>query len=80
MDNTPESKVIIVSRKMPLAVRISEVSKQIAEWLGSLEKPFNNETDKLQLSRYERTENGYRYRYLITNRKELSASDVNKSP
>ena len=80
MDTAPESKVITVPKKMPLAARISEVSKQITEWLESLERPFNNETDKLQLTKYERGDKEYSYSYLITNRRELSASDVNKSP
>jgi len=61
---------------MPLISRISEASKQINEWLKSLEVAFNNEKDKLQMIKWELNDREYRYHYLIIKGKELSASSV----
>lgn len=78
MANMLQSKTVTLPRTMPLTVRISEASKRISEWLRSLDKPFNYETDKLQLTRFERSDTAYSYHYAIINRKEFSASDINK--
>lgn len=71
------SKTITIQRTMPLIERISEVSKQISEWLETLEKPFNLEKDMLRLTKYERKGGKYLYHYTV--RRAVSASDVNNS-
>jgi hypothetical protein len=78
MTDMNNSKTVTLPRTMPLTIRISEASRKISEWLRSLDRPFNHETDKLQLTRYERSETAFSYHYSIINRKEFSASDVNK--
>jgi len=58
-----ESLTISLLRTMPLAKKISEVSKQISKWLHSLEKPLNHKT--LRLRRIEKTDKEYIYHYEI---------------
>jgi hypothetical protein len=64
-----EHTTIHLPKNMPLDERISEVGKQIAAWLKSLDTP-NDETGKLSLTRYEKDENGYSYQYTIINAKD----------
>ncbi len=78
MSKIPESTTIALPRNMSLVKRITEVSRRITEWLDSLDHPFNMESDKLQLIKCERSDKEYSYKYSVINRKELSASDVNK--
>ena len=60
-----ESVTITVPRKKPPTKRISEVSKQISEWLKSLEKPFDYRTNMLRLKKCELSNNEYIYHYEI---------------
>ena len=55
---------------MPLDERISEVGKQISEWIRSLETQPNDVTGRLYLTKYEKTDNGYSYQYSIIHSKE----------
>ncbi len=73
----PESITITLPRKMPLINRISEASRQIAEWLQTLNVPFKTEKYKLLLVKYELNAREFRYHYSIINHQGLSASDVN---
>jgi hypothetical protein len=61
----PESTTIILPKAMPVAQRIPGVSKQISEWLESLEKPFNLEKDALHLAKYEKNAKSYSYHYVL---------------
>ena len=60
-----DSSTITLPETMPLSDRISEVSKQISEWLESLESPFDGKTDALQLINYERKGKKFTYQYSI---------------
>lgn len=57
--------IVTVPKTMTLVERISKVSKQVSEWLESLEDPFNFKTDTLELTRYEQYNNKYRYHYIV---------------
>ena len=61
----PELKIITLPKRMTLVERILEVSKQLSEWLESLESPFDVETDVLELARYEQNEKKFRYYYIL---------------
>ena len=41
----PESKTIAVPKRMHVVERLAEVQRQIAEWMDSLDEPFDKETD-----------------------------------
>lgn len=60
-----ESKVINLPKKMPLAERISEAKQIISEWTKSLNIPFNEKIDAVQLEKFERNKKVYRYHYII---------------
>jgi len=60
-----ESKVINLPKKLPLAERISEAKQIISEWTKSLNIPFNEKIDAVQLEKYERNRKEYRYHYII---------------
>jgi len=64
-DNILESKTITIPKSVPLTKRISEVNKQISEWLRSLDRHPYIETDDLRLSRCEQNHNRYIYHYEI---------------
>ena len=64
-DTILESKTITIPKTMPLIERISEVNKQISDWLRSLERHPHIETDELRLSKCERNHKGYIYHYEI---------------
>jgi hypothetical protein len=61
----PETTTITLPKTMPVTERIPGVSKQILEWLESLEEPFNLERDALHLAKYERNIRNYRYHYVL---------------
>ena len=65
-----EHTTIILPKTMPLDERISEVGKQISEWIRSLETQPNDVTGRLYLTKYEKTDNGYSYQYSIIHSKE----------
>jgi len=60
-----ENTTITLPKAMPLDERISEVSRQILEWIQSLENPFNTETDLVQLTKHENKDDKYSYHYII---------------
>lgn len=60
-----ESTTITLPRTMPVTERIPGVSKQILEWLESLDRPFNIEKDALHLAKYERNVRNFRYYYVL---------------
>ena len=60
-----ESISIPLPKTMPRSKRILEVSKQISEWLKSLESPYNFKTNMLRLNRIEQINEEYVYHYEI---------------
>ncbi|MCJ7684338.1 MAG: hypothetical protein MUO68_08590 [Desulfobacteraceae bacterium] len=68
--------VVTLPKKMPLAMRISKASSQIREWLQIVDVAFNDERDKLQLTKWELKNREYRYHYSIIKEKASSASQV----
>ena len=64
-----ESFTIFLPRKMSLSGRISEASRQVKEWLLSPNVVFNNERDKLLMTKWERDEREYRYHYQVASKK-----------
>jgi len=59
-----EMKTINLPKWMPLSERIAWVSKELSEWLQTLDKPFQRGRDIVYLSSYHA--NGYySYRYQI---------------
>ena len=66
--------VVTLPKKMPLAMRISKASSQIREWLQIVDVAFNNEKDKLQLTKWELKNR--EYHYSIIKEKASSASQV----
>jgi hypothetical protein len=61
----PESTTITIPKTMPVTERIPGVSKQILEWLESLDRPFNIEKDALHLAKYERNVRNFKYYYVL---------------
>lgn len=61
----PESTTIILPKTMPVTERIPGVSKQILEWLNTLEEPFNLERDVFHLAKYERNVKDFKYYYVL---------------
>lgn len=59
------SKTVTVPVDMPLSERISEVSKEVAEWVESLDEPFDLSEDVIYLVKCERTATHYKYHYVI---------------
>ena len=68
--------VVTLPKKMPLAMRISKASSQIKEWLQIVDVAFNDERDKLQLTKWELKNREYNYHYSIIKEKASSASQV----
>jgi hypothetical protein len=60
-----ESTVIKLNKDMPITERIEEVNRQISEWIDTLDKPFNHETDEFQLVNFDKESRQYRYKYMI---------------
>ena len=58
-----ESLTINLPKSMPLGNKLAEVSRQISEWLESLEKPFNHKT--LRLKKIDKSDKDYIYHYEI---------------
>lgn len=71
-----ETKTIAVSKGIPLQERISEVSKQVSEWLDSFEKLSDAERNSLRLKKADQTSKEFRYHYSISTGAELTASKV----
>ncbi len=60
-----ESKTINLPKKLSLAVQISEAKQIISEWTKSLNVPFNEKRDAIQLEKCERSRKEYCYHYVI---------------
>jgi hypothetical protein len=58
-----ESLTINVPKSMPLSNKLAEVSRQISEWLESIEEPLNDKT--LRLKKIDETDKDYVYWYEI---------------
>ena len=74
-----ETRTITTPGTMPLIDRILYVSRQILEWLRSVDESFNFEKDQLKLKEIEHDERGYAYHYEVFINEDLSVSDVNKT-
>ena len=72
----PESTMITLPKTMPLVERISEVNRQLSDWLKSLEG-FVCGRHVLRLTRYERKAEKYSYHYILDHR--VSVITPNKS-
>ncbi len=68
-----EKIIVTLPKKVSLTQRISEASIRVREWLKDLEVAYNDEKDKLQLSRWESKNNEYHYHYSIIKRDSISA-------
>ncbi len=75
-EDMSDSTTVKLPKAMPLAKRIEEASKQISEWLENLDSPYNDEKDRLQLTKMESNAGEYCYHYSIIKRRDLSVSDV----
>ena len=73
-----ESITITVPQKMPLAMRISETSGRVREWLQTLVVESNEEENKLQLKKWELQNGEFHYQYSIIRKKKLSAHKVSR--
>ena len=73
----PEPTIISIPKTMPLTERISEVNRQLSEWLNSLDKGFDCGRDVLRLTRYEQNASKYSYHYIID--RGVSCFSANKS-
>ena len=61
----PETKTIVLPKRMPVAERIAEANRQISEWIRSLEKPYNEKSDALYMKDCKSNDTEYKYRYTI---------------
>ena len=72
-----ESTAITISKALPLTDRIAQTSRELNEWLSTLERPFNNdETRKIRLAGIDHIDGKSTYRYEVLKRKGLSAAEV----
>ena len=60
-----ESKKIALSTTTPLANRIGETGRQLRNWLNSLDTPFEQAVDKVQLKKREVKHGQCVYHYVI---------------
>jgi hypothetical protein len=60
-----ESITISVPKRMPITERISELGRQLSDWLHSLNEPLNFWRDKLELTKCEAKGSEYIYQYAI---------------
>lgn len=72
-----ETITITLPKKMPIANRIFETGSRLRDWLQDLHVFFNDERDKLQLTKWELKNTEYHYHYFIIRAKTLSAGKVN---
>jgi len=61
----PESTTISIPKKLPLSERILNAKKKISTWTDSLDKPFDEKADAVQLKKIEKHEEEFRYEYII---------------
>jgi hypothetical protein len=69
------SKTIAIPKNTALSEQISEVKKQLHEWLGSLEPPFKQYKDGLRLKRYATTGRKHIFEYELYYRTAASSTD-----
>lgn len=72
-----ESITINLPKKMSLVRRISEAGSRVRDWLQTFTVAFNDERDKLQLTKWELKNGEYFYHYAVIKGKVLSAGKVN---
>jgi len=72
-----ESITINLPKRMSLVRRISETGSRVRDWLQTLTVAFNDERDKLQLTKWELKNGEYSYHYAVIKGKVLSAGKVN---
>ena len=72
-----ESITINLPKKMSLVRRISETGSRVRDWLQTFTVAFNDERDKLQLTKWELKNGEYFYHYAVIKGKVLSAGKVN---
>ncbi|MBW1682359.1 MAG: hypothetical protein JRF59_09130 [Deltaproteobacteria bacterium] len=65
MENILEHTTITLPKTMPLDKRITEVTKQLSEWLKSLDKAPKDGASKVFLTKLETGEKDYKYHYSI---------------
>ena len=69
------SKTIAIPKNTALSEQISEVKKQLKEWLRSLEPPFKHYRDGLRLKRYATTGRKHIFEYELYYRTAASSTD-----
>jgi hypothetical protein len=67
-----ESTIISIPKKLPLAEQISNVKKKISRWTDSLDKPFDNKTDAVQLTKFDKNKKEFLYQYIIVRDRKIS--------
>ena len=67
-----ESTTISISKKLPLAKRISNAKKKISKWTDSLDNPFDDKTDAIQLTKFDRNDDEFLYQYIIVRGAKIS--------
>ena len=60
----PELIIINLPKNMPITERISAVSKELSQWVQTLDKPVKVGKDVIYLTHYH-VNGGYSYRYKI---------------
>ena len=60
-----ESITISVPKSMPITERISELGRQLSDWLNSLNEPLHFWRDKLELTKCEANGGEHIYQYAI---------------
>jgi hypothetical protein len=60
-----ETKTVVLPKRMPVVERIAEANRQISEWIGSLEEPYNEKNDALHMKDCKSDDTEYRYEYTI---------------
>ncbi|MBW1702289.1 MAG: hypothetical protein JRJ11_04435 [Deltaproteobacteria bacterium] len=67
-----ESTIISIPKKLPLAEQISNVKKKISRWTDSLDKPFDDKTDAVQLTKFDKNKKEFLYQYIIIRDRKIS--------
>jgi len=74
------SKTIAIPKNRALSEQISEVKKQLQEWLRLLEPPSKYPKDGLRLKRYETVGRKHVFEYELYYRNAASATDDESPP
>lgn len=70
--NMSESTIISVPKKLPLHKQITNAKKKISKWTDSLDEPFDDKMDAVQLTKIERNEKEFLYQYIIIRGAKIS--------